>query len=116
MLHTLTYFREQYPFFVGDKLAFVHAPFEDAGEDDSEWSEWYVIDKRLEFKFKKMENNEDTHYELSLATVYFINDKVMILSQLFRNDSKNTISTILVSIRWDHVKQLVEADRLMKID
>lgn len=114
MSHTLTYFREQFPFFVGDKLAFVHAPFEDAG-DYYEWSEW-IVDKRLEFKFKRMENNEDTLYELSLATVCFMNDKVMILSQLFRDDSKKTFENVLVSIFWDQVKQLVEADRLMKIN
>ena len=113
--------------FVGDKVAFMHQELERCsfGTEDSEWAE---SDDRLIYHFRGMKNGTATYNEISLDTVVFVNKNNVFLSQLYNgfgvnySDNKKkdaaykSIETVLICISWKDVKELMEADRLRKLN
>ena len=124
---TLTSFQQDHPLFVGDKVAFMHEQLESSNVG-TEYSEWTEADDRLIYHFIKMKNDDEVYKEISLATVAFVTEKSVFLSQLYNgfcvNYSDNrkkdaaykSIETVLVRISWNDVKKLMEADRLRKLN
>ena len=124
---TLTSFQQDHPLFVGDKVAFMHEQFESSrvGKEDSEWGE---ADDRLVYHFREMKNDTEAYKEISLATVAFVTEKNVFLSQLYNGFGVNysgnrktdaaykSIEIVFVRISWDDVKKLMEADRLRKLN
>ena len=75
-----------------------------------------------------MKNGTATYNEISLDTVVFVNKNNVFLSQLYNgfgvnySDNKKkdaaykSIETVLICISWKDVKELMEADRLRKLN
>ena len=75
-----------------------------------------------------MKNSTATYNEISLDTVVFVNENAVFMSQLYNgfgvnySDNKKkdaaykSIETVLVRITWNDVKELMEADRLRKLN
>lgn len=124
---TLTSFQQDHPLFVGDKVAFMHEKLE-SHRIDTEDSELIESDDRLIYYFQGMKNDTEAYKEISLATVAFVTENSVFLSQLYNgfgvNYSDNrkkdaaykSIETVFVRVSWHDVKKLMEADRLMKIN
>ena len=119
-MKTITECREKYPFFVGDRVAFLHEELEkctlrNKGKEIEVTSSNLFFMERVDDSLERM--------ELSLGEVAFISEKYLMISQ-FRNTNK-TISNcpdgnptiqflehVLVMIPHELVEKLIKADRL----